>query len=161
MANLNLKKNNSYIMEDQTLDSTVSVIFSPKEKCGVLAEILSIFKENQINLLKIESRTSTRFENQYEFFIQMENKDEAMVKKSLDELREKTQYMEIISRDHTRSRDTIPWFPRNIKEIDEFANHILSYGAELDSDHPGKLSFGKFTIKFTINISSTFANTVY
>lgn len=151
MASLNLKqKNNSYIMEDQTQDSTVSVIFSPKEKCGVLAEILSIFKENQINLLKIESRTSTRFENQYEFFIQMENKDEAMVKKSLDELREKTQYMEIISRDHTRSRDTIPWFPRNIKDIDEFANHILSYGAELDSDHPGK--FGSYLVQMILRL---------
>lgn len=125
-------------MENQAQDSTVSVIFSPKEKCGVLAEILNVFKENSVNLLKIESRTSTRFENQYEFFIEMENKDENAVKKSLDQLREMTQYMEIISRHHTRSKETIPWFPRNIKEIDEFANHILSYGKDLDSDHPGK-----------------------
>lgn len=125
------------MMENQSQDSTVSIIFSPKEKCGVLADILNIFKENQVNLLKIESRTSSRFENQYEFFIEMENKDDEMVKKSLDQLREKTQYMEIISRHHTRSRDTIPWFPLYIQEIDEFADHILSYGAELDSDHPG------------------------
>ncbi|KAK5976733.1 Biopterin-dependent aromatic amino acid hydroxylase [Trichostrongylus colubriformis] len=33
--------------------------------------------------------------------------------------------------------DSIPWFPRRIKDIDQFANRILSYGAELDSDHPG------------------------
>jgi len=131
------RKNSSYIMENQDKNSTVSVIFSPKEKCGVLADILSIFKANSVNLLKIESRTSTRFENQYEFFIEMENKCEEMVKKSLDELLAMTQHMEIISRHHTRSAETIPWFPRHIKEIDEFANHILSYGAELDSDHPG------------------------
>ena len=106
MANLKRKESSSYIMENQAQDSTVSVIFSPKEKCGVLADILNVFKENSVNLLKIESRTSTRFENQYEFFIQMENKNEDAVKKSLDQLREMTQYMEIISRHHTRSRET-------------------------------------------------------
>lgn len=31
----------------------------------------------------------------------------------------------------------VPWFPRRIRELDRFANQILSYGAELDSDHPG------------------------
>ena len=30
----------------------------------------------------------------------------------------------------------VPWFPRQIKDLDRFANQILSYGAELDSDHP-------------------------
>ncbi|KAK6059502.1 Biopterin-dependent aromatic amino acid hydroxylase [Cooperia oncophora] len=36
-----------------------------------------------------------------------------------------------------QNKDSIPWFPRRIKDIDQFANRILSYGAELDSDHPG------------------------
>ncbi|CAO2581317.1 Pah [Lemmus lemmus] len=31
----------------------------------------------------------------------------------------------------------VPWFPRTIQELDRFANQILSYGAELDADHPG------------------------
>lgn len=30
----------------------------------------------------------------------------------------------------------VPWFPRSIEELDRFANQILSYGAELDADHP-------------------------
>lgn len=30
----------------------------------------------------------------------------------------------------------VPWFPRSIQELDRFANQILSYGAELDADHP-------------------------
>ena len=33
--------------------------------------------------------------------------------------------------------NNIPWFPQHISELDRFANQILSYGAELDSDHPG------------------------
>lgn len=30
----------------------------------------------------------------------------------------------------------VPWFPRTIQDLDRFANQILSYGAELDADHP-------------------------
>lgn len=32
----------------------------------------------------------------------------------------------------------VPWVPKRIKDLDQFANQILSYGAELDSDHPVK-----------------------
>lgn len=34
---------------------------------------------------------------------------------------------------------SVPWFPRRIKELDRFANQILSYGSELDADHPVSL----------------------
>lgn len=40
-------------------------------------------------------------------------------------------------RNYNDNMGTVPWFPRRIRDLDKFANQILSYGAELDSDHPG------------------------
>jgi phenylalanine-4-hydroxylase len=106
-------------------------------------------KRNNINLLRIESRSSTRFSNDYEFLVEMHSTDEQSTTKCLEDLRAITQYMKVISRHHTRSRDTIPWFPRKIQEIDEFANHILSYGSDLDSDHPVSVAL----IRSTLSVS--------
>ena len=30
-------------------------------------------------------------------------------------------------------------FPKNITELDKYASHVLSYGAELDANHPVSL----------------------
>lgn len=69
----------------------------------------------------------------YEFLIEIDLSCEN-IKKALDALREKTQFLQVISREP--SGEDVPWFPNRINEIDRFVHHILSYGAELDADHP-------------------------
>lgn len=59
-------------------------------------------------------------------------------------LKEKCGYFQIISRVYHDDEkvvddetEVVPWFPRRIRELDRFANQILSYGSELNADHPG------------------------
>ena len=132
---------------------SLTVIFSTKEKIGALAEVLKIFsvcfshdqffffsnhivinfQEHKVNLIHIESRPSKRFTHDYEFLIEIDPSCDN-VKEALNVLREKTQYLQVISRQP--SGEDVHWFPIRINEIDRFVNHILSYGAELDADHP-------------------------
>lgn len=121
--------------EDRNFHAMI-IIFSLKEEVGALAEALRIFKENKVNLYHIESRSSKRLDDGYEFMVECDTRH-GNVNEAMDDLKEKSQYLQVISREHKDNIDTVPWFPRKIKELDRFANHILSYGAELDSDHPG------------------------
>ena len=41
---------------------------------------------------------------------------------------------------------TVPWFPNDIQDLDRFANQILSYGSELDSDHPVRLTHPSLSV---------------
>ncbi|XP_035217508.1 protein henna-like [Stegodyphus dumicola] len=112
------------------------ILFSLKEEVGALAEALKIFKENHVNLYHIESRSSKRLDDSYEFMVECDTR-QGNITAAMEQLRTNSEYMTVISRDHKENEDTVPWFPRKIKELDRFANHILSYGSELDADHPG------------------------
>ena len=52
-------------------------------------------------------------------------------------IQDHSSYYQVITRNIQDNPEAVPWFPRNIQDLDQFANQILSYGAELDSDHPG------------------------
>lgn len=115
--------------------STYLSFAPPEEEVGVLARYLNIFKKYQVNLLHIESRPSTKMPDLYEFMVECAPSGD--LGGAIDEIKKSSKYLQIISRDYKDNKDTVPWFPLRIRDLDRFANQILSYGAELDSDHPG------------------------
>uniref|UniRef100_A0A674NCA6 phenylalanine 4-monooxygenase n=1 Tax=Takifugu rubripes TaxID=31033 RepID=A0A674NCA6_TAKRU len=92
--------------------------------------------EKGINLTHIESRPSRTNTGQYEFFINVDTSCSQALDEVIDSLRtEISGHVHELSRN--KEKDTVPWFPNDIQDLDRFANQILSYGSELDSDHPG------------------------
>lgn len=102
--------------------------------------MLKIFDEYGIDLTHIESRSSTRVPG-YEFLVECDSFESPRLHEAIDIVKDKSEYFQVISRAYAEpekiEEEVVPWFPRRIRDLDRFANQILSYGAELDSDHPG------------------------
>lgn len=132
-----LARSGSYIKDGTDSPMNTCLIFSldNDKDSGALANSLRIFNEHKVNLIHIESRSSERVPG-YEFFVECDTKA-GCLSDAIEKLKEICSYFSVISRDHHDNESAVPWFPRRIRDLDRFANQILSYGAELDSDHPG------------------------
>lgn len=129
-------KESMYIEESTLKNGVISLIVSLKEEVGALAKVLRLFEEKDISLTHIESRPSRLNKDEYQFFINLDYGSTLALEEIVRRLRKDIgATVHELSRD--KKKDSVPWFPRTIQELDQFANQILSYGAELDSDHPG------------------------
>ncbi len=82
---------------EPTRSDKTSIVFSIKDKIGALHDMLLPFKNNDINLTKIESRPSKKRVWEYFFFIDMVgHAKDKNVKKALDVLEEKTKFLKIL-----------------------------------------------------------------
>lgn len=132
------KRRGSMYLEEETSKTSevISCIFSLKEEVGALAKALKLFEVKGINLMHIESRPSRMNKEQYEFFISVDPSCSQALDEAIDILRTQISgHVHELSRN--KKKDTVPWFPNDIQDLDRFANQILSYGSELDADHPG------------------------
>ncbi|XP_062339037.1 phenylalanine-4-hydroxylase [Osmerus eperlanus] len=132
------QRRGSMYLEEETSNKTgvLSCFFSLKEEVGALAKALRLFEEKGMNLTHIESRPSRMNKEEFEFFISVDTTCSVALDEVINGLRTQISgHVHELSRN--KKKDTVPWFPNQIQDLDRFANQILSYGSELDSDHPG------------------------
>jgi len=73
----------------------------------------------------------------YDFFVDFDEITDHQLDKVVEDLKSRGCIASgLMSETHT-SIKSIPWFPRKIADLDEFAHKTLAMGEELSSDHPG------------------------
>lgn len=131
----------SFVAEVTTTDSRTTILFTLKEKAGALAETLKVFQDREVNLTHIESRPSKTHNGHYDFLVECAREENASKIEEIIQLFKKkaqgTVFVHDFNTQNKQNKESIPWYPQKIADIDQFANRILSYGAELDADHPG------------------------
>lgn len=120
-------------------ENDVSIIFSLAESAGTLAKALKIFDKFGVNLKHIESRPSKEEDDEYDFLIVAEQRQEGL-SEALGALEKWAHFIKVLKLGDS-SEDkfgaSVPWFPRKIADLDRFAHQVLTYGDQLDADHPG------------------------
>jgi len=85
------------VREKAASPNKTSIVFSVKDRVGVLYEILRIFAENNINLTKIESRPSKQKAWDYYFFLDFEgHMEDEKVRQALQRLEKETVFLKIL-----------------------------------------------------------------
>lgn len=80
-----------------TGNDKTSIVFGVKHKVGALYDALSVFKTDNINMTKIESRPSRSKNWEYFFFVDIDgHADDAEVKSALNELQEHCTLMTVL-----------------------------------------------------------------
>eukprot|EP01132_Coremiostelium_polycephalum_P007729 gene7729-9505_t len=120
-----------------------SILFSINDKIGGLQEYLSIIKNHNLNITRIESRPSKTEKKDYDFFLDIESSDvedasNIEIEGVIRDLKGSGIDVTILTEKKIQKKESsIPWFPRKISDLDRYANKTLEMGSELSSDHPG------------------------
>mmetsp|Transcript_24403 Transcript_24403/g.35855 ORF Transcript_24403/g.35855 Transcript_24403/m.35855 type:complete len:437 (-) Transcript_24403:146-1456(-) len=110
----------------------ISILTEIPHQPGALYDILKYFWKYDIDLTHIESRPSKRDSNGFLIFMDFYGQvGDTKTDKLLTELRKQCSNTLILD------EKEVPWFPRQINDLDKIANRVLDAGTDLEADHPG------------------------
>lgn len=108
----------------------LSLLINLSDEPAALAHALAPFARHNINLTHIESRPAKQ--QRFDIYVDCEGRrDEPAIAAVIEEL--STYATGLLVLDDRM----VPWFPRQISELDEIANGTLDAGTDLTADHPG------------------------
>jgi phenylalanine-4-hydroxylase len=113
--------------------SIVGIAFDLPSRPGTLWKALEVFKNHSINLTHVENKPCPLPPHTQTFYVHFEGSlSEKKTQSCLKELSDQA-----IGPIYRVSAPYVPWFPRNIADLDSFSKSTLDAGDQLQSDHPG------------------------
>ncbi len=108
----------------------LSLLINLRDEPAALARALAPFARHDINLTHIESRPAKH--ERFDIYVDCEGQqDQPQIAAVIAEL--STYALGLLVLDDR----LVPWFPRQISELDDIANGTLDAGTDLTADHPG------------------------
>lgn len=113
-----------------THERRISLLLQLPDRPGALNDALKPFARHGVNLTHIESRPARG--DTFDFFVDCEGeRGDARLEAVICQL-ERTA-IRLMVLDGRR----VPWFPRDVADLDLIANNTLDAGTDLHADHPG------------------------
>ena len=118
------------ISRSGSADKRLSLLIELTDRPGALVDVLRLFSNAGVNLTHIESRPARG--DRFDFFVDCEGeRDDPAIRLVLEALTDENVRLLLLD------RQTVPWFPRHVSELDRIAGNTLDAGVALDADHPG------------------------
>jgi hypothetical protein len=110
-----------------------SMLFTLLDSVGALDIALYVFRKHGVSLTRIESRPNRMTDQSYDFFVDFNAESSEQVALIEKDLASATKKASVIGSGvgGFATKDKTPWFPRQMRDLDGFAEKVLEMGEEL------------------------------
>ncbi|TVS16766.1 MAG: hypothetical protein EA417_08940 [Gammaproteobacteria bacterium] len=116
--------------DKQGVDRWLSLLIELEDGPGALEKALHHFSVAGVNLTHIESRPAR--DGRFDFYVDCEGqRGDPAIEAVIAALEHESETLLVLD------QRTVPWFPRQVSELDRIASHTLDAGAELEARHQG------------------------